>query len=119
MSIIAKLLIALVALEHVYFLCVEMFMWTKPRTLATFGMTQAQADASKSLAANMGLYNGFLVAGLAWSLAAPSEFAGMLAIFFLSCVLIAGIFGGVTASRRILYVQGVPALVALAAVLMI
>ena len=110
---IAKLLIALVALEHVYFLCVEMFMWTKPRTLAMFGMTPAQAEASKTLAANMGLYNGFLVAGLAWSLVAPSEFARLIAVFFLCCVAIAGVFGGLTASRRILYVQAVPAVIGL------
>src|SRR5437588_584607 len=117
MPIIAKVLVALVALEHVYFLCVEMFMWTKPRTLRMFGMTEAQAQASKNLAANMGLYNGFLVAGLVWSLVAPSEFGRLLAVFFLSCVVIAGVFGGLTAARRILYAQFIPALVALIVVL--
>src|ERR1043165_1864644 len=104
MSIIAKILIALVALEHVYFLVLEMFLWTAPRTRAAFGMSAEQAEASKVLAANQGLYNGFLAAGLVWSLIAPAVYAPELALFFLACVLIAGIYGGFTANRRIFLV---------------
>ena len=116
MSIIAKILIALVALEHVYFLVLEMFLWTTPRTRAAFGMSAEQAEATRVLAANQGLYNGFLAAGLAWSLIAPATYATQLALFFLLCVLIAGIYGGFTANRRIWLVQALPAALALAAV---
>ena len=94
MTIIAKVLIALVALEHLYFLVLEMFLWTTPRTRAAFGMSAEQAEQTKVLAANQGLYNGFLAAGLAWSLLAPSAYARPLALFFLGCVLVAGIYGG-------------------------
>jgi putative membrane protein len=115
MSIIAKILIALVALEHVYFLVLEMFLWTTPRTRAAFGMSAEQAEATRVLAANQGLYNGFLAAGLAWSLIAAT-YATQLALFFLLCVLSAGIYGGFTANRRIWLVQALPAALALAAV---
>ena len=115
MSLIAKILIALIALEHLYFLVLEMFLWTTPRTRAAFGMTAEQAEQTKVLAANQGLYNGFLAAGLIWSLLAPAAYAMPLALFFLGCVLVAGIFGAATASRKILYVQAMPALIALAA----
>jgi putative membrane protein len=113
MSIIGKVLIALVALEHVYFLVLEMFLWTAPRTRAAFGMSAEQAEQTKVLAGNQGLYNGFLAAGLGWSLIAPSTYARALALFFLGCVLIAGIYGGFTANRRIWVVQAVPAAIAL------
>ena len=113
MSILAKILIALIALEHVYFLVLEMFLWTKPRTRAAFGMSAEQAEQSKVLAANQGLYNGFLAAGLIWSLLAPVAYAKPLALFFLGCVLVAGLYGGATANKRIWYVQAVPAAIAL------
>jgi putative membrane protein len=113
MSIIGKVLIALVALGHVYFLVLEMFLWTAPRTRAAFGMSVEQAEQTKVLAGNQGLYNGFLAAGLGWSLIAPSTYARALALFFLGCVLIAGIYGGFTANRRIWVIQAVPAAIAL------
>ena len=117
MTIIAKALIALVALEHLYFLVLEMFLWTTPRTRAAFGMSAEQAEQTKVLAANQGLYNGFLAAGLAWSLLAPPAYAQALALFFLACVLIAGIYGGFTANRRVWLVQALPAAVALLAII--
>jgi len=112
MSIIGKVLVALVALEHVYFLVLEMFLWTAPRTRAAFGMSAEQAEQTKVLAGNQGLYNGFLAAGLAWSLIAPSAYARALALFFLGCVLIAGIYAGFTANRRIWLIQALPAAIA-------
>jgi len=118
MSIIAKVLVALVALEHVYILVLEMFLWRKPRTLASFGMTAQQAEETKVLAGNQGLYNGFLAAGLLWSLIAPQAYAAQLALFFLACVLVAGLYGGATAHKRIWYVQALPAVIALAAVIL-
>jgi putative membrane protein len=119
MSIIAKVLIALIALEHIYFLALEMFLWTKPRTRAAFGMSAEQAEQSKVLAANQGLYNGFLAAGLIWALVAPAAYARELALFFLACVLVAGLYGGATANKRIWLLQALPAAIALAAVLLI
>ena len=117
MQIVAKILIGLVALEHVYFLVLEMFLWTTPRTRATFGMSEQMAEATKVLAANQGLYNGFLAAGLAWSLIAPAAYATQLAMFFLGCVIVAGLYGGYSAGTRILLVQALPAAIALALVL--
>jgi putative membrane protein len=116
MTIIAKILIALVALEHVYFLVLEMFLWTAPRTRAAFGMSAEQAEQTKVLAANQGLYNGFLAAGLIWSLLAPAAYAMPLALFFLACVLIAGLYGGFTANKRIWLLQALPAAIAFLAV---
>jgi len=111
---IANLLVALVAALHVYFLILEMFLWTKPPGLKTFRQSLEKATDSAVLAANQGLYNGFLAAGLVWGLlqSAPS-FAFQVKIFFLLCVTVAGIFGAVTVSRRILYVQALPAAIAL------
>jgi putative membrane protein len=104
----ATVLIALVALLHLWFLTLEMFLWNKPLGLKTFRLTQEFADASASLAANQGLYNGFLSAGLIWGLlASDPAHAFSIRIFFLSCVIIAGIFGAVTVSRGILYVQAI------------
>ena len=117
MSMIAKTLIALVALEHVYFLVLEMFLWTAPRTRAAFGMSAEQAEQTKVLAGNQGLYNGFLAAGLAWSLIAPPGYARQLALFFLGCVVVAGIYGGFTANKRIWLLQALPAAIALLAVI--
>ena len=118
MGLAAKILIALVAIEHVYFLVLEMFLWTTPRTRAAFGMSAEQAEQTKVLAANQGLYNGFLAAGLVWSLIAPLTYAKPLALFFLACVVVAGIYGGFTANKRIWYVQAVPAAIALLVVLL-
>ena len=109
---VATVLIALIALLHLYFLVLEMFLWTHPIGLRTFGQTAESAEASKVLAANQGLYNGFLAAGLVWGLLAGAE-GFLLKIFFLSCVLVAGIFGGLTAKRKILFVQALPAAIAL------
>src|SRR5204863_6256582 len=115
MSLAAKILIAL---EHIYFLVLEMFLWTRQRTRAAFGMTAEQAEQSKVLAANQGLYNGFLAAGLIWALLAPVAYATQLALFFLACVLVAGLYGGATANRRIWLLQALPAAIAIAAVLL-
>jgi putative membrane protein len=117
MSMIAKVLVALVAIEHIYILVLEMFLWTTPRGRKAFGTTPEFAEATRVLAANQGLYNGFLAVGLFWSLIAPGLYARELAIFFLACVIVAGIYGGFTASRRIWVVQALPAVVALAAVI--
>ena len=117
MRSVADAAVALVALLHLYFLVLEMFLWTKPFGLKTFGLKPEAADASKSLAANQGLYNGFLAAGLAWGLFL-GEAGDPVKIFFLVCVVAAGVFGGITASRKILWVQGVPGAVALALVLL-
>jgi putative membrane protein len=112
MKTIADIAVAAMALLHVYFLVLEMFLWDKPFGLRTFGMTAAKAEVTRSLAMNQGLYNGFLAAGLVWGLAlGPAGFA--IKGFFLACVLVAGIFGAVTASRKILWVQAVPAALAL------
>ncbi|PZU84902.1 MAG: DUF1304 domain-containing protein [Shinella sp.] len=119
MTAVANILVALVALEHVYILVLEMFLWTKPAGLKAFAMKPQQAEATKVLAANQGLYNGFLALGLFWSLAHPSpEFAFQLKLFFLGCVFVAGLYGSVTASRKILYIQALPAVVSLILVLL-
>ena len=116
MKSVADAAVALVAFLHLYFLVLEMFLWTKPFGLKTFGLKPEFAAASKSLAANQGLYNGFLAAGLVWGLFL-GEAGDPVKIFFLACVIVAGAFGGFTASRKILWVQGVPGAVALALVL--
>ena len=113
MSTAALVVVALVALLHLYFLVLEMFLWDKPAGLRAFGHTPEAAAASKVLAANQGLYNGFLAAGLLWGLSLGD--AGVsIRVFFLLCVLVAGIYGAVTASRKILFVQALPAVIALA-----
>ena len=94
-----------------------MFLWTTPRGRKAFNITEQFANDTKVLAANQGLYNGFLAAGLIWALLAPPTMATPLAIFFLGCVVVAGIYGGLTANKRILFIQALPALVALIAVL--
>lgn len=114
MSVLANVAVAVVAFLHLAFLVVEMFLWTKPTGRRIFGLTKELAEATKALAANQGLYNGFLAAGLVWAL-----FAGFQAkVFFLTCVIIAGIFGAITAKRSILWVQAMPAAVALALVVL-
>ena len=111
---IANVLVALVALLHVYFLVLEMFLWTRPLGLKTFRNTPEKAADSAVLAANQGLYNGFLAAGLVWGLVqGVPAFAFQIKIFFLICVIVAGIYGAVTVSRRILFVQALPAAIAL------
>ena len=117
MSTVANIAVALVALLHLYFLVLEMFLWDKPRGLRTFGLTPEFAAASKSLAANQGLYNGFLGAGLVWGLVLGAN-GNSIKIFFLACVIVAGIFGAITANRKILWVQALPGAVALALVLL-
>ncbi|GIO16029.1 membrane protein [Cohnella xylanilytica] len=119
MTMISTILVVLVAVEHVYILVLEMFMWTTPRARKAFGTSESFAEDSKSLAANQGLYNGFLAAGLLWGLVHPAGDIGhQIQIFFLGCVLVAAVYGGMTAKRSILFVQGLPALAALAFVLM-
>ena len=114
MSAIADVLVAVVALLHAWFLVLEMFLWTKPLGLKTFRNTPERAQASATLAANQGLYNGFLVAGLVWGLVtSPPEQALAVKTFFLGCVITAGVFGAATVSRRIFVVQALPAIVAL------
>lgn len=115
MTMLAQALMALVALIHLYILVLEMFLWTKPQGRKAFGLTAEFAQASKVLAANQGLYNGFLAAGLVWGLL-RGDVATQL--FFLGCVLVAGLYGAATASRKILYVQALPAIIAIAAVLL-
>ena len=115
MVAVAVVLIALVAAVHVYIVVLEMFLWTTPTGRGVFGTDPEFAQASKAMAANQGLYNGFLVAGLVWGLVAERD---DVRIFFLLCVAVAGVFGAATVSRRILVVQTVPALLALGAVLL-
>lgn len=115
---LSTIFVGLVALEHLYFLYLEMFAWTTPRVQRIFGTTPEFAQASKALAANQGLYNGFLAAGLIWALLHPNVATGKeIALFFLACVLVAAIYGSLTAKRTILYVQGGPTLIALLLVL--
>ena len=113
MTIAANIMVGLVALLHAYFLVLEMFLWDKPRGMRVFGTTPEYAAASKTLAANQGLYNGFLAAGLIWGF-----FAGdPVKIFFLACVIVAGAYGAATVNLKILWVQAAPAAIALALVL--
>jgi putative membrane protein len=114
MTIVANILIALTAVMHSGFLVLEMFLWTGPQGRKVFRMTAEQAQATKVLAANQGLYNGFLAAGLIWSLAASSaDFAFQLKLFFLVCVIVAAIYGAWSVKPRIFLVQGGPAILAL------
>ena len=117
MKMLAMALIGLVALEHMYFLYLEMFLWTKPKGLKVFGNTAERAEASRVLAANQGLYNGFLAAGLLWGLAYPGAAGSHIQMFFLGCVIVAGIYGGLTVKKTVLYIQGGPALLGLLALL--
>lgn len=118
MIIIAAALVALVALIHIYILVLEMFMWAGPRGQKAFGLTPEFAKLTKVMAANQGLYNGFLAAGLIWGLLHPErEFGWQIAMFFLACVAVAGIYGAATSSRKILFIQTVPAVIAMIAVM--
>lgn len=118
MAIASSVLTGLVAAFHVYFLVLEMFLWTTPFGQKTFKRSRADQEATKVLAANQGLYNGFLAAGLVWSLVASEGLAIPLRVFFLGCIVIAGLYGGLTAARSILFVQAVPAALALAITLL-
>ena len=115
MVILENTVIGIVAILHLGFLVLEMFLWNKPFGLKTFNMTKETAEASATLAANQGLYNGFLAAGLIWGL-----WSGMTSvkIFFLACIILAGAYGGLTAKRSILYIQALPALIGLILVLL-
>jgi putative membrane protein len=116
MEIIALILVALVAIEHVYILVLEMFLWTGKRAQKAFGTTAEFAQETKVLAANQGLYNGFLACGLFWGLLHPnSQFGIQIQFFFLACVVVAAIYGSMTAKKSILIVQGMPALLAVIA----
>jgi putative membrane protein len=116
-SVVADVLVGLVALIHVYILVLEMFLWTAPRTRAAFGTTAEFAEASRTLAANQGLYNGFLAAALVWGLIAGDSTGFQLTLYGLACVIVAGLYGAATASRRILFVQVLPGALAMVAVL--
>src|SRR5688572_10246501 len=115
MRLVADILVLVVALLHLGFLVLEMFLWTKPFGRRTFGLSRELAEATKGLAANQGLYNGFLAAGLIWGVIA-GEVGFSIKVFFLVCVIVAGIFGAITAKRSILFVQALPGVIALIAV---
>jgi putative membrane protein len=112
-TVVANILVGLVALIHVYIVILEMFLWTSPRARAAFGTTEAFAQESKALAANQGLYNGFLAAALVWGLIATDPTGFQLKLYGLACVIVAGLYGAATASKRILLVQVLPAALAL------
>jgi putative membrane protein len=113
MATASQVLTGLVAFLHLYFLVLEMFLWTTPFGMKTFKRTLEEQQQTKILAGNQGLYNGFLAAGLVWALTTGEPFAYSLKLFFLGCVVIAGLYGAATASRAILFVQAIPALLAL------
>lgn len=117
MPLPASLVVALIALLHLWFLVLEMFLWTRPSGRRAFGLSEEFAQQSKVLAANQGLYNGFLAAGLLWGLWLGA--AGRpVVLFFLGCILVAGVFGGLTATRKVLWIQALPALAGIALVLL-
>lgn len=118
MRLVADILVGLLAALHVYILVMEMLLWTTPRVRANFGTTPEFAEETKVLAANQGLYNGFLAAGLIWGLIAADPVGQAAKIFFAACVTVAGLYGAATASRRILFAQALPGAITLAAVLL-
>lgn len=111
MDLVANIVIGLIAVLHIWILVLEMFLWAHPVGRKAFGMSAQMAEDSKVLAANQGLYNGFLAAGLIWGLLSDDW---SVKVFFAGCVLVAGLYGGMTAKRSILYIQALPALIALA-----
>jgi putative membrane protein len=113
----SHVLTGLVAALHVYFMVLEMFLWTTPFGIKTFKRSREEMLATASLAKNQGLYNGFLAAGLVWSFCADGPVAYQVRVFFLACVVIAGIYGAITAAKQILFVQALPAAAALAVTL--
>ncbi|WP_086472016.1 DUF1304 domain-containing protein [Devosia lucknowensis] len=117
---IAMVLVGLVALLHVYIMLLEVLWWDTPRGQKAFGLTAEFAKATKVLAINQGVYNGFLAAGLIWGLVHPDpELGWQIQLFFLACVAVAGIVGAVTSSRKILFIQTVPAVIAILAVVLV
>lgn len=114
MLLVAQILTVVVAALHAYFLVLEMFLWTRPLGLKTFRNSPEKAETTRVLAANQGLYNGFLAAGLMWGLFTAQW---NVVVFFLSCVIVAALYGAYSVNKRIFFVQGVPAIAALAAVL--
>ena len=116
--LLSMILVGLVAAIHIYILYLEMFVWATPKGIKAFGTTEQVAKDSKSLAFNQGLYNGFLAAGLIWGLVYPDETVGQhIQLFFLGCVVVAGIVGSLTAKKSIIYIQALPAFLAIIAVL--
>ncbi len=118
MSYAALVFVGLVALLHVYFMVLESFLWATPFGEKTFQRSHEEQMRTKALAQNQGLYNGFLAAGLAWSFFTTPDFAYALRLFFLVCIVIAGIVGAVTAAKKILFIQSLPAAIALALVVL-
>ena len=119
MGIVSTVASAVMAAEHTYIMVLEMFRWTTPRGRRAFGLKPEFAERTKALAANQGLYNGFLAAGLVWALTHPvPEFARQLQLFFNGCILVAGLYGGATANRKIFFVQALPGALSLATVLL-
>ena len=112
-NILANIVVGIIGVLHVYILVLEMFLWDKPKGLKAFGNTQAAATATKVLAANQGLYNGFLAAGLFWGLLTGGSEGFNIKLFFLVCIAIAGVYGGMTASKKIIYIQTVPAIISI------
>jgi putative membrane protein len=114
LEIAIRILVGLVAFLHVYFLVLEMFLWDKPFGIKTFGRTKEEQEQTKVLAGNQGLYNGFMAAGLVWTFFLhDTRFIYLIESFFLGCIVIAGLYGGATASKKIYYVQALPAFIAL------
>lgn len=119
MALVAVVLVGLVAALHLYIMLLEMLWWDSPRGQKAFGLTPEFARQTKALAANQGLYNGFLAAGLIWGLVHPDPaFAWQVQMFFLACVAVAGIFGAMTASKKIFFIQTVPAVIAIIALVL-
>ena len=113
MSLLPLCFVAIVAIEHAYILVLEMFLWTKPRTQRIFGFSKEDAERTTVFAANQGLYNGFLSAGLLWGLIHPNAaFGEQIQLFFLGCVIVAAIYGSYSVKKSILFIQGLPALIA-------
>ncbi len=113
MLTVTNTLVLFVAALHIYFLVLEMFLWTTPFGLKTFRQTKEQAENSKVLAANQGLYNGFLAAGLVWGVFASPVFALQIQTFFLTCIVVAALYGAATVNKQIFFIQGLPALLSL------
>ena len=120
METLSIILVTLVAVEHLYILILEMFLWEKPRTQKVFGIKKEDIEATKVMAANQGLYNGFLSAGLLWGLLHPDSVIGsQIQIFFVLCVIVAALYGAFTVKKSILLVQGLPALLACTALMLV
>ncbi|HJP79058.1 MAG TPA: DUF1304 domain-containing protein [Pseudonocardiaceae bacterium] len=118
MQVVAEVLVGVVAAIHIYIVILEMFLWTKPRGQKAFGLTAEFAEQTAALAANQGLYNGFLAAGLIWGLIATDPVGYAARVFFLICVIVAGVYGTLTANKRILFIQALPAAIALVLVIL-